>query len=49
MENVFALKIFTHWCFIWILQEGMAYDLVIGTTKIVTGNTLAETYMDKLG
>uniref|UniRef100_A0A2P2LXN5 Vacuolar protein-sorting-associated protein 33 homolog isoform X1 n=1 Tax=Rhizophora mucronata TaxID=61149 RepID=A0A2P2LXN5_RHIMU len=30
-------------------QEGMAYDLVIGTTKIVTGNTLAETYMDKLG
>jgi hypothetical protein len=27
----------------------MAYDLIIGTTKIVSGNTLIETYMEKLG
>ena len=31
------------------LQEGMAYDLIIATTKIVNGNTLADTYIDKLG
>ncbi|KAI5575318.1 hypothetical protein BDE02_10G202800 [Populus trichocarpa] len=30
-------------------QETMAYDLIIGTTKIVSGNTLIETYMEKLG
>ncbi|KAJ6311493.1 hypothetical protein OIU77_013287 [Salix suchowensis] len=30
-------------------QETMAYDLIIGTTKIVSGNTLTETYMEKLG
>ncbi|XP_057979190.1 vacuolar protein-sorting-associated protein 33 homolog isoform X2 [Malania oleifera] len=30
-------------------QEGMAYDLIIGTTKIVNGHTLAETFMEKLG
>nr|AXY97789.1 Vacuolar protein sorting 33 [Populus tomentosa] len=29
-------------------QETMAYDLIIGTTKIVSGNTLIETYMEKL-
>ncbi|CAK7325419.1 unnamed protein product [Dovyalis caffra] len=29
-------------------QEAMAYDLIIGTTKIVNGNTLTETYMEKL-
>jgi hypothetical protein len=32
-----------------ILQEAMAYDMIIGTTKIVNGNTLTQTYMDKLG
>ncbi|KAG5237764.1 vacuolar protein-sorting-associated protein [Salix suchowensis] len=30
-------------------QETMAYDLIIGTTKIVSGNTLTETYIEKLG
>ncbi|KAJ7970493.1 Vacuolar protein-sorting-associated protein 33-like protein [Quillaja saponaria] len=30
-------------------QEGMAYDLIVGTTKIVNGHTLAETFMEKLG
>lgn len=32
-----------------ILQEGMAYDLIIATTKIVNGKTLIETFMEKLG
>ncbi|XP_021998491.1 vacuolar protein-sorting-associated protein 33 homolog isoform X2 [Helianthus annuus] len=27
-------------------QEGMAYDIIIGTTKIINGNTLTETFMD---
>lgn len=31
------------------LQEGMAYDLIVGTTKIVSGHTLAETFVEKLG
>ncbi|KAJ6983413.1 hypothetical protein NC653_026272 [Populus alba x Populus x berolinensis] len=30
-------------------QETMAYDLIIGTTKIVSGNTLTETFMEKVG
>nr|XP_043614949.1 vacuolar protein-sorting-associated protein 33 homolog isoform X2 [Erigeron canadensis] len=30
-------------------QEGMAYDIIIGTTKIVNGNTLTETFMGNLG
>ncbi|PNT22501.2 hypothetical protein POPTR_008G035600v4 [Populus trichocarpa] len=30
-------------------QEAMAYDMIIGTTKIVNGNTLTQTYMEKLG
>jgi len=30
------------------LQEGMAY-LIIATTKIVNGQTLVETFMEKLG
>lgn len=30
-------------------QENMAYDLIIATTKIVNGQTLVETFMDKLG
>ncbi|KAB1219037.1 hypothetical protein CJ030_MR3G015047 [Morella rubra] len=30
-------------------QEGMAYDLIVGTTKIVNGHTLAETFVEKLG
>jgi len=34
-------------CF--MLQEGMAYDLIIATTKIVNGQTLIETFMEKLG
>ncbi|XLR57378.1 hypothetical protein S83_008050, partial [Arachis hypogaea] len=29
-------------------QEGMAYDLIIATTKIVNGQTLVETFMEKL-
>ncbi|XP_044460658.1 vacuolar protein-sorting-associated protein 33 homolog isoform X1 [Mangifera indica] len=28
-------------------QEGMAYDLIVGTTKIVSGNSLAETFIEK--
>ncbi|KAL0756084.1 hypothetical protein Bca101_093752 [Brassica carinata] len=30
-------------------KEGMAYDLIIATTKIVNGATLIETFMDKQG
>ncbi|CAH8268644.1 unnamed protein product [Arabidopsis lyrata] len=30
-------------------KEGMAYDLIIATTKIVNGATLIETFMEKLG
>lgn len=30
-------------------QEGMAYDLIIGTTKMVNGNSLTETFMQNLG
>ncbi|KAL7214910.1 hypothetical protein ACSBR1_027153 [Camellia fascicularis] len=30
-------------------QEGMAYDLIVGTTKIVTGHTLTETFIESLG
>ncbi|KAK4430966.1 Vacuolar protein-sorting-associated protein 33 [Sesamum alatum] len=30
-------------------QEGMAYDLIVGTTKIVNGQTLIETFVEKLG
>ncbi|OAY28803.1 vacuolar protein-sorting-associated protein 33 homolog [Manihot esculenta] len=30
-------------------QEGMAYDLIIGTTNIVNGNTLAEAYVERFG
>ncbi|KAF9676648.1 hypothetical protein SADUNF_Sadunf08G0024800 [Salix dunnii] len=30
-------------------QEAMAYDMIIGTTKIINGNTLTETFMEKLG
>uniref|UniRef100_A0A5B7BPV3 Vacuolar protein-sorting-associated protein 33 n=1 Tax=Davidia involucrata TaxID=16924 RepID=A0A5B7BPV3_DAVIN len=30
-------------------QEGMAYDLIVGTTKIVNGHTLAETFMESFG
>ncbi|GAV77193.1 Sec1 domain-containing protein [Cephalotus follicularis] len=29
-------------------QEGMAYDLIIGTTKMVNGHSLVETYMGNL-
>lgn len=32
-----------------VLQESMAYDLIIATTKIVNGQTLVETFMEKLG
>jgi len=32
-----------------VLQENMAYDLIIATTKIVNGQTLVETFMEKLG
>ncbi|CAA0814442.1 Vacuolar protein-sorting-associated protein 33 homolog [Striga hermonthica] len=30
-------------------QEGMAYELIIGTTKIVNGQSLIETFVDRLG
>ncbi|XP_022967021.1 vacuolar protein-sorting-associated protein 33 homolog isoform X2 [Cucurbita pepo subsp. pepo] len=30
-------------------QEGMAYELIVGTTKIVSGNSLTESFMEKLG
>ncbi|CDO99780.1 unnamed protein product [Coffea canephora] len=30
-------------------QEGMAYDLIIGTTKIINGQTLIEPFVEKLG
>ncbi|KAL5569389.1 hypothetical protein UlMin_025964 [Ulmus minor] len=30
-------------------QEGMAYDVIIGTTKIVSGHSLTETFVEKLG
>ncbi|XP_051116487.1 vacuolar protein-sorting-associated protein 33 homolog isoform X1 [Andrographis paniculata] len=30
-------------------QEGMAYDLIIGTTKIVNGKTMIDTFVDVLG
>ncbi|XP_022139311.1 vacuolar protein-sorting-associated protein 33 homolog [Momordica charantia] len=30
-------------------QEGMAYELIVGATKIVSGNTLTETFVEKLG
>ncbi|KAI5648597.1 hypothetical protein M9H77_34602 [Catharanthus roseus] len=30
-------------------QEGMAYDLIVGTTKIISGKTLTETFVEKLG
>ncbi|KAL6586427.1 Vacuolar protein-sorting-associated protein 33 [Orobanche minor] len=29
-------------------QEGMAYDLIVGTTKIVNGQTLIKTFVDRL-
>ncbi|KAH7520909.1 hypothetical protein FEM48_Zijuj08G0195700 [Ziziphus jujuba var. spinosa] len=30
-------------------QEAMAYDLIIGTTNIVSGHTLTESFVEKLG
>ncbi|CAN8254542.1 unnamed protein product [Cochlearia groenlandica] len=30
-------------------KEGMAYDMIIATTKIISGTTLIETFMEKLG
>nr|GEW36837.1 vacuolar protein-sorting-associated protein 33 homolog isoform X1 [Tanacetum cinerariifolium] len=30
-------------------QEGMAYDIIIGTTNIINGNTLTETFMGNMG
>lgn len=30
-------------------QEGMPYDLIVGTTNIVSGHSLTETFIDKLG
>ncbi|KAK3018793.1 hypothetical protein RJ639_002910 [Escallonia herrerae] len=30
-------------------QEGMTYDLVVGTTKIVSGHTLTEAFVENLG
>ncbi|KAI3949468.1 hypothetical protein MKW92_040574 [Papaver armeniacum] len=30
-------------------QKGMAYDLIAGTTKMVNGNTIIETFMETIG
>ncbi|GFS30081.1 Sec1/munc18-like (SM) proteins superfamily [Actinidia rufa] len=30
-------------------QEGMAYDLIVGTTKIINGHTVTETFVENLG
>ncbi|XP_058206570.1 vacuolar protein-sorting-associated protein 33 homolog [Rhododendron vialii] len=30
-------------------QEGMAYELIVGTTKIISGHTLTETLIENLG
>lgn len=30
-------------------QEGMSYDLIVGATKIVNGQTLIETFVERLG
>ncbi|KAI8565371.1 hypothetical protein RHMOL_Rhmol03G0253700 [Rhododendron molle] len=30
-------------------QEGMAYELIVGTTKIISGHTLTETFIENLG
>ncbi|KAK4480350.1 hypothetical protein RD792_013421 [Penstemon davidsonii] len=30
-------------------QEGMAHDLIVGTTKIINGQTLIETFVERLG
>ncbi|XP_075083921.1 vacuolar protein-sorting-associated protein 33 homolog isoform X1 [Nicotiana tabacum] len=30
-------------------QEGMAYDIIVATTKIINGSTLTETFVEKLG
>ncbi|KAL9265794.1 Vacuolar protein-sorting-associated protein 33-like protein, partial [Drosera capensis] len=29
-------------------QEGMAYDIIIATTKVVSGDTLLDTFVEKL-
>ncbi|KAK4743074.1 hypothetical protein SAY87_001075 [Trapa incisa] len=30
-------------------QEGMAYDLIVATTKIISGHSLIETFVEKMG
>ncbi|XP_030547030.1 vacuolar protein-sorting-associated protein 33 homolog [Rhodamnia argentea] len=30
-------------------QEGMAYDIIVGTTKLVSGQTLTETFVQSMG
>ncbi|KAI6676548.1 hypothetical protein NL676_037344 [Syzygium grande] len=30
-------------------QEGMAYDIIVGTTKVVSGQTLTETFVQSMG
>ncbi|KAE9464544.1 hypothetical protein C3L33_03538, partial [Rhododendron williamsianum] len=30
-------------------QEGMAYELIVGTTKIISGHTLTETFIENMG
>lgn len=30
-------------------QEGMAYDIIVGTTKMVSGHSLAENFMENMG
>ncbi|KAI3988311.1 hypothetical protein MKX01_012100, partial [Papaver californicum] len=30
-------------------QEGMAYDLIVGTTKMVNGHSIIETFLETIG
>ncbi|KAK3422275.1 vacuolar protein-sorting-associated protein 33 homolog [Eucalyptus grandis] len=30
-------------------QEGMAYDIIVGTTKVISGQTLTETFVQSMG
>lgn len=46
---VYFLVFISQFLMWFVSQESMAYDLVIASTKIVNGQTLLETFMEKLG
>lgn len=50
-KDIHIFKALSPWSLsiVLILQEGMAYELIVGTTKIVSGNSLTETFVEKLG